>query len=152
MTLATRLKNSALKLIFSRFGPSVTGLVATVTGFILGYIVSGTSAIGFHLDAAQQTTVSLIISQFLYWLIAELVNKYAGEYATALQEVLKQTTPNLATDRWIGPETVAAAAAAAQAAASNPSTGEVIPTGKPVAVTIKPRTKRKPVIPHNPKR
>lgn len=151
MTLATRLKNSALKLIFSRFGPSVTGLVATITGFILGYIVSGTSAIGFHLDAAQQTTVSLVISQFLYWLIAELVNKYAGNYATALQEVLKQITPNLATDRWIGPETVAAAAAAAQAAA-NPSTGEIIPTGKPVPATIKPKTKRKPVIPYNPKR
>ena len=151
MTLATRIKNSALKLIFSRFGPSVTTAVSTATGFLLGYIVSGTSAIGFHLDENQQIAVSLGISQTIYWLISELVNKYAGEHAAALQEALKPFVPNLKTDKWIGDETVAAAAAAAQAAA-NPSTGEVIPTGKPVAATMKPKTKRKPVIPYNPKR
>jgi hypothetical protein len=151
MTLATRLKNSALKLIFSRFGPSVTTAVSTATGFLLGYIVSGTSAIGFNLDATQQTTVSLAISQTIYWLITELVNKYAGDHAAALQDALKQFVPSLESDKWIGDKTVAAAAAAAQAAA-NPPTGEVIQTGKPVPATIKPKTKRKPVIPYNPKR
>jgi len=142
MTLATRLKNSALKLIFSRFGPSVTTAVSAATGFLLGYIVSGTSAIGFNLDTTQQTTVSLAISQTIYWLISELVNKYAGEHAAALQEALKPFVPDLETDKWIGDKTVAAAAAAAQAAAANPSTGEIY-DGKPVAATIKPKPKTK---------
>jgi hypothetical protein len=143
MTLVSKLKTAALKLVFSRLGPSITAGVSTATGFLLGYIVSGTSAIGFHLDATQQTTVSLGISQTIYWLITELVNKYAGEHSGALQEALKQFVPTLEKDNWIGPETVSAAESAAQAAATRAeAVTEIIPTGKPVA-TIKPKPKPK---------
>ena len=140
-----KIKTFVLRLVFSRLGPTVTSAVSVATGFLLGWIVSGTSAIGFHLDATQQTTVSLGISQTIYWLITELVNKYAGEYAAALQKAIG----GIAVDRWIGPDTVAAAQANAQIAAesANPSTGEPpteIYEGKPVAtlkVTPKPKNK-----------
>jgi len=134
-----KLKTFALKLVFSRLGPTITSAVSIATGFLLGWIVSGTSSLGFHLDATQQTTVSLGISQTIYWLITELVNKYAGEYAAALQKAIG----GIPVDRWIGPETVKAAEAVAQTAASSPSTGEVY-EGKPVAklkATPKPKTK-----------
>jgi hypothetical protein len=136
------MKNFILKLVFSRLGPSVTSGVSVATGFLLGWIVNATSALGFHLDAAQQTTVSLAISQTIYWLITELVNKYAGEHAEAIQKAIGTKV----VDRWIGPETVAAAQAAAQASAvSNPSTGEPeVHQGIPVPQAPKPQpTKRK---------
>ena len=134
------MKNFILKLVFSRLGPSVTSGVSVATGFLLGWIVNATSALGMHLDAAQQTTVSLAISQTIYWLITELINKYAGEHAEAIQKAIGTKV----VDRWIGPETVATAQEAAQKAA-NPSTGELnIYQGLPVPPTPKPQpTKRK---------
>lgn len=121
------MKNSILKLVFSRLGPSVTSGVSVATGFLLGWIVNATSALGMHLDAAQQTTVSLAISQTIYWLITELINKYAGEHAEAIQKAIGTKV----VDRWIGPETIAAAQEAAQKAA-NPSTGNTLAqTGEP---------------------
>ena len=137
------MKNFILKLVFSRLGPSVTSGVSVATGFLLGWIVNATSALGMHLDAAQQTTVSLAISQTIYWLITELVNKYAGEHAEAIQKAIGTKV----VDRWIGPETVAAAQAAAQASAvSNLSTGAEpeVYQGIPVPQAPKPQpTKRK---------
>ena len=118
------IKNFILKLVFSRLGPSVTSGVSVATGFLLGWIVTGTSALGMHLDAAQQTTVSLAISQTIYWLITELVNKYSGEHASAVQAALKKVVPDLKIDNWIGSETVAAAQATAQAAATNASASD----------------------------
>lgn len=135
------MKNFILKLVFSRLGPSVTSGVSVATGFLLGWIVNATSALGMHLDAAQQTTVSLAISQTIYWLITELINKYAGEHAEAIQKAIGTKV----VDRWIGPETVAAAQEAAQKAA-NPSTGMELEVyqGLPVPPTPKPQpTKRK---------
>lgn len=129
------MKNFILKLVFSRLGPSVTSGVSVATGFLLGWIVNATSALGMHLDAAQQTTVSLAISQTIYWLITELINKYAGEHAEAIQK----TIGTKVVDRWIGPETVAAAQEAAQKAA-NQSTGKAEPEvyqGLPVPPTPK---------------
>ena len=136
------MKNFILKLVFSRLGPSVTSGVSVATGFLLGWIVNATSALGMHLDAAQQTTVSLAISQTIYWLITELINKYAGEHASAVQSALKKVVPDLKVDNWIGQETVAAAQAAAQASAvSNPSTGTELEVyqGIPVPPTPKPQ-------------
>ena len=137
------MKNFILKLVFSRLGPSVTSGVSVATGFLLGWIVNATSALGMHLDAAQQTTVSLAISQTIYWLITELINKYAGEHAEAIQKAIGTKV----VDRWIGPETIAAAQAAAQASAvSNPSTGAEpeVYQGIPVPPTPPPQpTKRK---------
>jgi hypothetical protein len=141
------MKNFILKLVFSRLGPSVTSGVSVATGFLLGWIVNATSALGMHLDAAQQTTVSLAISQTIYWLITELINKYAGEHAEAIQKAIGTKV----VDRWIGPETIAAAQEAAQKAA-NPSTGNTLAQtgepniyqGLPVPPTPKPQpTKRK---------
>lgn len=121
------MKNFILKLVFSRLGPSVTSGVSVATGFLLGWIVNATSALGMHLDAAQQTTVSLAISQTIYWLITELINKYAGEHAEAIQKAIGTKV----VDRWIGPETIAAAQEAAQKAA-NLSTGNTLAqTGEP---------------------
>lgn len=130
------MKNFILKLVFSRLGPSVTSGVSVATGFLLGWIVNATSALGMHLDAAQQTTVSLAISQTIYWLITELINKYAGEHAEAIQKAIGTKV----VDRWIGPETVAAAQEAAQKAA-NPSTGAEpeVYQGLPVPPTPKPQ-------------
>jgi hypothetical protein len=130
------MKNFILKLVFSRLGPSVTSGVSVATGFLLGWIVNATSALGMHLDAAQQTTVSLAISQTIYWLITELINKYAGEHAEAIQKAIGTKV----VDRWIGPETVAAAQEAAQKA-TNPSTGAEpnIYQGLPVPPTPKPQ-------------
>ena len=131
------MKNFILKLVFSRLGPSVTSSVSVATGFLLGWIVNATSALGMHLDAAQQTTVSLAISQTIYWLITELINKYAGEHAEAIQKAIGTKV----VDRWIGPETIAAAQEAAQKAA-NPSTGNAEPNiyqGLPVPPTPKPQ-------------
>lgn len=129
------MKNFILKLVFSRLGPSVTSGVSVATGFLLGWIVNATSALGMHLDAAQQTTVSLAISQTIYWLITELINKYAGEHAEAIQKAIGAKV----VDRWIGPETVAAAQEAAQKAA-NPSTGAEpeVHQGIPVPQASKP--------------
>lgn len=135
------MKNFILKLVFSRLGPSVTSGVSVATGFLLGWIVNATSALGMHLDAAQQTTVSLAISQTIYWLITELINKYAGEHAEAIQKAIGTKV----VDRWIGPETVAAAQEAAQKAAS-PSTGvePEVYQGIPVPQAPKPtKPKRK---------
>ena len=135
------MKNFILKLVFSRLGPSVTSGVSVATGFLLGWIVNATSALGMHLDAAQQTTVSLAISQTIYWLITELINKYAGEHAEAIQKAIGTKV----VDRWIGPETIAAAQEAAQKAA-NLSTGTEpeVYQGLPVPPTPKPQpTKRK---------
>ena len=135
------MKNFILKLVFSRLGPSVTSGVSVATGFLLGWIVNATSALGMHLDAAQQTTVSLAISQTIYWLITELINKYAGEHAEAIQKAIGTKV----VDRWIGPETVAAAQEAAQKAAS-PSTGAEpeVYQGLPVPQAPKPtKPKRK---------
>lgn len=131
------MKNFILKLVFSRLGPSVTSGVSVATGFLLGWIVNATSALGMHLDAAQQTTVSLAISQTIYWLITELINKYAGEHAEAIQKAIGTKV----VDRWIGPETIAAAQEAAQKAA-NLSTGNTEPKvyqGLPVPPTPKPQ-------------
>ena len=129
------MKNFILKLVFSRLGPSVTSGVSVATGFLLGWIVNATSALGMHLDAAQQTTVSLAISQTIYWLITELINKYAGEHAEAIQKAIGTKV----VDRWIGPETIAAAQEAAQKAA-NLSTGEPeVYQGLPVPPTPKPQ-------------
>ena len=135
------MKNFILKLVFSRLGPSVTSGVSVATGFLLGWIVNATSALGMHLDAVQQTTVSLAISQTIYWLITELINKYAGEHAEAIQKAIGTKV----VDRWIGPETIAAAQEAAQKAA-NLSTGTEpeVYQGLPVPPTPKPQpTKRK---------
>ena len=135
------MKNFILKLVFSRLGPSVTSGVSVATGFLLGWIVNATSALGMHLDAAQQTTVSLAISQTIYWLITELINKYAGEHAEAIQKAIGTKV----VDRWIGPETIAAAQEAAQKAA-NLSTGTEpeVYQGIPVPQAPKPtKPKRK---------
>ena len=118
------IKNYILKLVFSRLGPTVTSAVSTAVGFLLGWLVTGTSALGFHLTADQQTEVSLALTAVTYWLITELVNKYAGDKAETIQKILQDINPTLKVDRWIGAETVAAAQATAQAAAVNPSTGD----------------------------
>lgn len=136
------MKNLILRLIFSRLGPSVTAGVSLIVGTLLGWIVSGLSSVGLYLDAEQQTTVSLAISGTLYWLIMELVNKYAGEHAAAVQSALQKANPSLKVDRWIGEETVKAAMDAAQAAAANPLTGEIY-EGKPVPQEA-PAPKKKP--------
>ena len=119
------MKNFILKLVFSRLGPSVTSGVSVATGFLLGWIVNATSALGMHLDAAQQTTVSLAISQTIYWLITELINKYAGEHAEAIQKAIGTKV----VDRWIGPETIAAAQEAAQKAANLSTDNNLAQTG-----------------------
>ena len=147
-----KLKAFALRIAFSRLGPTIVQLVSGAVGFLLGWIVNATSAIGFELSASQQTEVSLAITACIYWIISQLINNYAGKYSAELQEILKNANPLLKVDRWIGPETIAAAQDAAQKAASNPSTSEIY-EGKPVAkLAAKPKPKRKPVIPYNPKR
>ena len=151
-----KLKAFALRIAFSRLGPTIVQLVSGAVGFLLGWIVNATSAIGFELSASQQTEVSLAITACIYWIISQIINNYAGKYSAELQEILKNANPLLKVDRWIGPETIAAAQDAAQKAAANPSTGEAAPEiyeGKPVAkLAAKPKPKRKPVIPYNPKR
>lgn len=144
------MKNFILRTAFSKAGPVITAGVAVIVGFILGWIVTGLSAIGLPIDAAQQTEVSLSITAGIYWFLNQLINKYAGEHAVILQKILRDANPLLKVDRWIGPETIAAAQAAAQASAvSNPSTGKAEPEvyqGIPVpqAPTPKPQpTKRK---------
>ena len=137
------MKNLILRLVFSRLGPSLTAGVSTVTGFLLGWIVTATSSVGFHLDADQQTEISLTISAVIFWLLTQLVNKYAGEHSETLQSILQKSNPTLKVDRWIGPETIAAVQASAQATA-NLSTGEIY-EGKPVPkepAKIKPKRKR----------
>ena len=136
------MKNLILRLVFSRLGPSVTAGISLIVGTLLGWIVSGLSSVGIYLDARQQATVSLAISGTLYWLIMEIVNKYAGEHAAALQSALQKANPSLKVDRWIGDETVKAAMDAAQAAAANLSTGEIY-EGKPVPQEA-PAPKKKP--------
>jgi len=143
------MKNLILRLVFSRLGPSITAGIAALTGIILGWIVTATSAIDFHLDASQQTEISLTISAVAFWLLSQLVNKYAGEHSATLQGILQKANPALKVDRWIGPETIAAAQAAAQAAAANPSTGEIY-EGKPVpqeAPAPKPKPRKKRISP-----
>jgi hypothetical protein len=157
-----KLKAFALRIAFSRLGPTIVQLVSGAVGFLLGWIVNATSAIGFEMTASQQTEVSLAITACIYWIISQIINNYAGKYSEELQAILKNANPLLKVDRWIGPETIAAAQEAAQKAASNPSTGEIY-EGKSVAPTLtekatqaqaklKPKPKRKPVIPYNPKR
>jgi hypothetical protein len=152
-----KLKAFALRILFSRLGPSISSSVSIVVGFLLGWVVNATSSLGFHLDADQQTRLSLAITAAIYWIISEITNKYAGDHAKTLQEVLQSVSPTLKADRWIGPETIAAAQAAAQKAAANPSTGEIY-EGKPVAPTLtekatqaqaklKPKQKRKTIQP-----
>lgn len=136
------MKSFILKLVFSRLGPTVTSAVSTAVGFLLGWLVTGTSALGFTLTADQQTEVSLALTAATYWLITELVNKYAGEHAEALQAILQKANPTLQVDRWIGKETIAAAQATAQVAAE--SSGEIY-IGKPVAAPtpkIQPKKKK----------
>jgi hypothetical protein len=152
-----KLKAFALRILFSRLGPSISSSVSVVVGFLLGWVVNATSALDFHMDANQQTQFSLAATTAIYWLIGEITNKYAGQHAKALQEVLQSVNPTLKADRWIGPETIAAAQEAAQKAAANPSTGEIY-EGKAVAPTLtekatqaqaklKPKPKRKTVQP-----
>jgi len=136
------IKNFVLKLVFSRLGPTVTSAVSTAVGFLLGWLVTGTSALGFTLTADQQTEVSLALTAATYWLITELVNKYAGDRAETIQKILQEINPTLKVDRWIGKETIAAAQEAAQASAE--STGEIY-IGKPVvapAPKIQPKRKK----------
>ena len=140
------MKNLILRSVFSRFGPTITAGVSTVTGFLLGWIVAATSSVGLHLDADQQIEISLTISAIIFWLLTQLVNKYAGEHSEALQSILQKANPTLKVDRWIGPETIAAVQASAQATA-NLSTGEIY-EGKPVPKEpAKPKPKRKRVNP-----
>lgn len=157
-----KLKAFALRIAFSRLGPTIVQLVSGAVGFLLGWVVKITSAVGFEMTADDQIQFSLMTSAGIYWVISQIINNYAGKYSAELQEILKNANPLLKVDRWIGPETIAAAQEAAQKAASNPSTGEIY-EGKPVASTLtekatqaqaklKPKPKRKPVIPYNPKR
>jgi hypothetical protein len=140
------MKNLILRSVFSRFGPTITAGVSTVTGFLLGWIVAATSSVGLHLDADQQIEISLTISAIIFWLLTQLVNKYAGEHSEALQSILQKANPTLKVDRWIVPETIAAVQASAQATA-NLSTGEIY-EGKPVPKEpAKPKPKRKRVNP-----
>ena len=161
-----KLKAFALRIAFSRLGPTIVQLVSGAVGFLLGWIVNATSGIGFEMTASQQTEMSLALTAGIYWIISQIINNYAGKYSAELQEILKNANPLLKVDRWIGPETIAAAQDAAQKAAANPSTGAAEPEiyeGKPVAPTLtekatqaqaklKPKPKRKPVIPYNLKR
>lgn len=150
-----KLKAFALRIAFSRLGPTIVQLVSGAVGFLLGWIVTATSGIGFEMTASQQTELSLALTAGIYWVISQLINNYAGKYSAELQEILKNANPLLKVDRWIGPETIAAAAEAAQKAALNlspsssinPSTGEIY-EGKPVAkLTATPKPKRKTVKP-----
>jgi uncharacterized protein YacL len=137
------MKNLILRLVFSRLGPSLTAGISYLVGKLLGWIVMATSAVEFHLTAAQQTEISLTVSAVIFWLLTQLVNKYAGEHSETLQSILQKANPTLKVDRWIGPETIAAVQASAQATA-NLSTGEIY-EGKPVPkepVKIKPKRKR----------
>ncbi len=147
-----KLKAFALRIAFSRLGPTIVQLVSGAVGFLLGWIVKITSAVGFIMTADDQIQFSLMASAGIYWVIFQLINNYAGKHANELQVILQTIKPDLRLDDWIGPETIAAAQEAAQKAAANPSTGEIY-DGKPVAkLAAKPKPKRKPVIPYNPKR
>lgn len=120
-----KLKAFALRIAFSRLGPTIVQLVSAVVGFSLGIAVKVTSSVGFEMTVEDQTQFSLLATAATYWVISQLINNYAGKYSAELQEILKNANPLLKVDRWIGPETIAAAQEAAQKAALNPSTGEI---------------------------
>lgn len=96
-----------LKLVFSRLGPAITGLISMA----LGVIVTQTARLGIEMDAEVQMQLVGVISFLVWGAIMQAINRYTGKYADLIQEALGVTR-----DRWIGPSTAAEIAAAAAVA------------------------------------
>ncbi len=96
-----------LKLVFSRVGPMITGLVSMT----LGFVVTQLAQFNIVMTAEVQLQLSGFVSFVVWGAIQQAVNHYAGKYAEMIQTAL-----GLEPDRWIGPKTAAEIQAAASKA------------------------------------
>ena len=104
---AGTVKSWLMKLVFSRIGPVVTGLISTVIGFAMSFLTSKLSLIGVSVPADMQMEIAGFLSFTVYGSITFLINKYAGDSAAAMQEALaKASGMKLEVDRWIDLKTI----------------------------------------------
>lgn len=89
-----------LKLIFSRVGPGIKAAISAT----LGALVTWLTSFGIMLDADLQMHVASALTGIIWLALDQLINRYAGQHAAAIQSAL-----GVEADRWIGPRTVAAA-------------------------------------------
>jgi hypothetical protein len=94
------IKNTILKLLFSRVGPAVKALVSS----LLGWLVTWTAGMGILIGADLQMHIATALSGLIWLTIDFLVNKYAGDHVAIIQKAY-----GLEADRWLGPKTTAAA-------------------------------------------
>lgn len=99
---APDIKSWIFKLIFSKVGPLVKVSVST----LLGYFVVWLASFGIILDADMQFHIANSLTGLIWLIIDQLITRYAGDQAKAIQQAL-----GVEADKWIGPETVAAAEA-----------------------------------------
>jgi hypothetical protein len=95
-------KGWVLRLIFSRVGPMAKAGVSAA----LGWIVVKLASFGIMLDADMQLHISSALTGLIWLAIDQLINRYAGSQAEAIQQAL-----GVDADRWIGPKTIEAAEA-----------------------------------------
>ena len=104
---AGAIKAWAMRLVFSRVGPIVTGAISTAIGGIMGMMTHKLAEFGIPVSADMQTEVTGFFAFLVYGFINFLINKYAGDSAAALQEALsKSSGMPLEIDKWIDVKTI----------------------------------------------